>query len=180
VAADNGEVKQQMAIFELPVLGPTEFKPSPYGHWAVELPLGAESVSVDFFVDGQEMTAALLSRVEKFVENIEHFDRLARAAIRADYASGEDANSRRYLSDHLENFSPAERFQCFGTDDVSSIGVEHLLAGLGVLQVMLYPEAQDAQPVAHFDYILGSAITDQILCIGFNASGEAGAVGWDS
>ena len=45
---------------------------------------------------------------------------------------------------------------------------------------MLYPEAQDAQPVALFDYILGSAITDQILCIGFNASGEAGAVGWDS
>ncbi len=78
----------------------------------------------------------------------------------------------------LKTSSRRSRLQCFGTDDVSSIGVEHLLAALNPLQVALRPEEEDS--VAVFDYILGSGISDQILCIGFNAQGEAGRLGWDS
>ena len=165
-----------MALFELPVLGPTEFKPSRYqtGRWCVEFPLHDEYVSVNFYADGPEMTGTLLLRVERFLAHLGRFDRLARAAIREDYASGEDATCRRYLSDHLENFHPATRLQCFGTDDVSSIGVEHLLAALDPLEVALNPEAGDTKSVAVFHYILGSGISDQILCVGFNTQGEAG------
>ena len=136
-----------MALFELPVLGPTEFKTSQYqtGSWSVEFPLHDGDVSVSFYADGPEMTEALLRRVEKFLAHIGDFDRLARAVIREDYASGEGAKSRRFLSYNLENFSPAMRLQCFGTDDVSSIGVEHLLAALNPLQVALRPEEQDRE-----------------------------------
>jgi hypothetical protein len=169
-----------MALLELPVLGPTEFKTSKYkaGSWSVEFPLHDGDVSVNFYADGPEMTEALLRRVEKFLAHIGDYDRLARAVIRADYASGDDAQSRRFLSYHLESFDPATRLQCFGTDDVSSIGVEHLLAALNPLQVALNPEDQDS--IANFDYILGSGISDQILGIGFNTQGEPGLLYWDS
>jgi hypothetical protein len=169
-----------MALLELPVLGPTEFKTSQYkcGSWSVEFPLHDGDVSVNFYVDGPEMTGALLLGVEKFLADIGDYDRLARAVIRADYASGDDAKSRRFLSYNLENFDPATRLQCFGTDDVSSIGVEHLLAALNPLQVALNPEDQEG--IAVFDYILGSGISDQILCIGFNFQGEPGPLCWDS
>jgi hypothetical protein len=72
-----------MALLELPVLGPTEFKTSRYqtGSWCVEFPLHDGYVPVNFYADGPEMTGTLLLRFEKFLAHLGNFDRLARAVI---------------------------------------------------------------------------------------------------
>ena len=136
----------------------------------MEVLLNDEPVSATFHVDGHEMTAELLRRVEKFVADTGRFDRLARAAIREDYARGEDTKCRRFLSDHLKRLHPDDRAQVFGTASDSSIGVEHLLAALDLFEVELYPEMDEG--VASFHYILGSGITDYIICVEFNNQGE--------
>ena len=101
-----------MALFELPVLGPTDFKTSRYqtGSWSVEFPLDDGYVSVSFDADGPEMTGALLLRVEKFLAHIGDFDRLARAVIREDYASGEGAKSPRFFLTTLKTSIPPRAF----------------------------------------------------------------------
>jgi hypothetical protein len=118
------EEAAQMTIFELPVLGPTKFKTSKraYASWDVEVFLNDEPISATFRVDGHEMTAELLGRVEKFFVDIAHYDHLARTAMRDDYARGEGATCHSYLSDHLTHWlHPDDRVRCFGTEGDSSM-----------------------------------------------------------
>ena len=167
-----------MGVFDLPKAGPTEFKPN-RNSWDVEFPLHDKHVSVSFYLDDtREMTAELLARVEKFTAGLEHFDHVARDLIRQDYARGDKSKSREYLIHHLERFDAATRLEIFGTDDVDAASVDHLLAGLALFQVSLDPES--SQSMAGFDYILGSGITDYILCIRFNGNGEATGLYWES
>jgi hypothetical protein len=178
-----------MASFELPVLGPTEFAPSEDGRWEVRLGLPAGPVRIDFNVDGQEMTADLIRRTERYLADLANFDRLARAALRDDYEKGEAGRAQEYLTFHLEEArTTEERVRWFGPDDPCTMGAGHLLAALNLYRVGLRPEEPDE--IAVFDYTIGWPYhneegryiveTDQILCVYFNAEGKVVTVSWES
>jgi hypothetical protein len=170
-----------VTVLVLPVLGPTEFPNTTRGSWSLLRPSADEPVSMLITLDhGDEMTEALLSRVERFIGDFEHFDNIARTSIREDYARAGSSTVRDYLTDHLVRFGPAERLKCFGTDDVNAVGVEQLLSGLGIVEVALFPDAGGEEAVAMFDYILGSGITDYMLTIRFNDRDEPSEVECES
>jgi Protein of unknown function (DUF2004) len=178
-----------MATFDLPVIGPTEFAPTQEGYWGVGLILPAGHADLHFSVDGQEMSAGQIRRVERFIADLAGFDRAARAALREDYEKGEAGQAQEFLAFHVEDaFTQEERIRWFGPDEPGAMGVEHLLAALNLYVVGLHPDNADG--IAVFDYTIGRRFynaegryitdTDQILCVKFDAEGKVVSVSWES
>ena len=166
-----------MTTFNVATIGSVDFGDDDDGYWSAPAVLGEASVDVDFNTDGAPMTQALLARVEQFVAELPRFDALARAAIAADFAAGDESSSRLYLEHHLAELDVADRVECFGTEAVD-IGADQLLAAIGLHRVGLYPEK--TQQVAVFDYMLAGEISDYLLSVEFDVNGRVLGVSMES
>lgn len=176
-----------MAFFDLPILGRTEFAPTPEGYWDFAFPYASGVIKVDFNInDGEEITEAQFRRVESFVADIGKFDALARAAIREEYEGEGASDSREYHTVHREQLTPQERLQCFGDADGGPDGAEGLLRALKLKRTGLYPSTDQnvisgyKDVVAVFDYTIGADVTQYLIAVYFNDKGEAVCVSMES
>lgn len=174
-----------MVFFDLPVLGRTEFAPTPEGYWKFAFPYASGSIKVDFNIDdGEEITVAQLRRVEGFPAGVGKFDALARAAIQEEYQGEGASDSREYHDFHREVLTPEERLQCFGDKDGGPAGAEGLLRAMKLKRMGLYPETMQltgvSDVVAVLDYTIGADLTQYLIAVYFTDKGEAVCVSMES
>lgn len=167
-----------MAAFELAPLGRLDFPKNADGSWEFELPRQGEPIRLDFNVDGSELTPQAFNSVKQFVEQADAYDTTARKAIRADFDADSESSSAEYLRHHIEEFSAAERQKYFGAQDLNVLGVEHLLKGLRLQRIGLYPGSDSY--VAVLDYSVDPDATQYILAVEFDASGKVYGISMDS
>lgn len=167
-----------MTSFELAPIGRVDFPNVADGYWEFELPRADQPVRVDFNVEGPEMTKRAFDAVKQFVERADAFDAAARTAIREDFDSDADSSSALYLSHHAEEFTQAQRLEYFGAEPPTTLTVEHLLRGLRLRRIGLYPESDDY--LAVFDYSVDEEATQYILAVEFDASGSVVGISMDS
>ena len=167
-----------MPSFELSPIGRVEFPSNPDGHWEFSLSRADHAVEVDFNLDDGEMTKQGFERVKQFVERVDAFESVARKAIEADFASDPDGSSALYLSHHAEELNADERLKYFGSKDTGALGVQQLLGSLHLRRIGLYPESEDY--VAVFDYSLDPDVTQYILAVEFDSSGNVVGISMDS
>jgi len=167
-----------MAQFTLQNVGTLDFPRAANGHWRFPLKFSGGDVTFDVNVEGREMTEILFEKVKFFVAEVDHFDSIARSAIRTDFAEDSEGSSHLYLRHHANELSDEEWAQHFGSRDAKSRGVDQLLMAIHLKRIGLYPGSDDY--VAVFDYTIDEDPPDYVLAVEFDESGTVFGISMES
>jgi hypothetical protein len=166
---------QPTRIIEHPLLGTIE--PSTPGEWEGLLPFGGHEVRVELLIDEEGLEPAVLEAALQRLDELEAHDRSARSAIDEDAESAADATALLYAQHHTAELSDAVLQELFAATR-DQITPKALLSRLVLVRVGIFPESEASQFV--LDYSLGSKLTNYVLCVRFDSSGQVAVVDLES
>jgi hypothetical protein len=168
-----------MPIFDLPVVGATEFANGTGGYRQFDLPMRGGDVPVDINIDGDAFTRDMLAESRIFISDAARFDEFARDAFKAEFDQKPDEGTvGTYLSHHAEELGEKDLLKIFGIADPDDLDINHLLEALQLKRIGLYPGADGY--VAVFDYTIDEEATDYLLVVEYDSDGEVFGISMDS
>jgi len=154
-----------------------ELASAPTGvEWSGEIAVDGSRVDVWLTTD-IEPTAAQLDTAATFLREVHRFDRIAREAVAAELED-DDSAVALYVTHHLAELSDADLAATFGTSRREEIEPSRFLVRLMLDHVGLRPD--DPTYLATFDYTLDRKLTQYVLAVTFDQSGEVVSVEMES
>jgi hypothetical protein len=168
---------EKMPAIQHPILG--QLDPSIRGFWRKEVVFAERPIQFDLTIDRAGPLPPVLSGLPQKAEDLAPYDRAARLAIQRDAESGdEDSAANLYVTHHESELSAAQLQRLFDTDRPSAANRAAMLSRLLLVRVGLYPEENRAHVV--LDYSIDPDFTHYLLCVSFDAAGQATAVDLES
>lgn len=158
------------------VLGELEFDET---GWAdATLRFASREILVNVtFQDGVD-EAALRSCAARLVD-LHKLDQRAQEVIAADLAAGDpDGVTLLYCRFHRRELDDDELRDVLGVEEPTPISDEAFLPALRLVAVSLQPEDSDDMIVC--DYSIGEDVTDHLIAVTFDASGDVGGLSLES
>lgn len=165
-----------MALFTHPLFGKIDLaKPD---CWFATLTIGGKQVHGELDIN-DVLAADVIMALPHTVQELERLDQIAREAILEDAESGDDDSAAAlYVEHHHEELEPTEFKRVFGVESPDGDNMKTALARLSLVRVGLYPEDEDRKVL--FDYSIDRDVTQYVLCVSLDASGNVASVDVES
>ena len=139
-------------------------------YYDVEIEFNGSEIQIDLNFEDITIDTSTMDKVKNFIENIDKFDKLNKTYIHNDYSDQDGDTVKFYLEHHLEEISKDEISILIDFDNISTEPEQQLLTKLKLVRVGLYPHDEDN--FAIFDYTIGRELTDYLVVIKTDGSGQ--------
>ena len=136
----------------------------------VDINFNGNKLQIDLNFENKNIEFSQLEKVKLFIENLEKFNKQNKSYILDDYNDEDGDTVKFYLEHHLEELEKEELSKIINVEDDTTEQEKQLLAKLNIVRVGLYPDSEDT--FAIFDYSIGEEITNYLVVINTNETGE--------
>ncbi len=139
-------------------------------YYDVDIDFKGSKVQVDLNFENNSIDRSTVDTLKNFIENIEKFDKLNKVYILNDYHDEEGDTVKFYMEHHLQEMEEDELSALIDFENKTIDPEQQLLAKLELVRIGLYPDSEDS--FAIFDYSIGEDITNYLVVINTDASGQ--------
>ncbi|MFD2231874.1 DUF2004 domain-containing protein [Alkalimarinus sediminis] len=138
--------------------------------------VGDENIEIDLNFESESISENLLVSVVNLIAQIKEFADIAWKAVSHDWDLDEESETARfYLQHHLEEFDEDEIIKLFGTTEIDK---QTFIDALSLVRIGLYPEDEDMFAV--FDIQFSQELTDYLMSVSLNQSGQVTGISFES
>lgn len=156
-----------MGKYILPYFGELDTK-SIDDYYEAEIELNGRIIGLDLNFEEESTTSKNLDIVKKFINKLSEYDSLNIKSIKEDFDKGEDV--KEYFEFLLEDFGESHFSSLIDNSNTLTPIIEQLLNKVYLKRVGFYPDNDDQFAV--FDYTIGERLTDYLIVVNLNKSGD--------
>lgn len=139
-------------------------------YYDVTIKLTDTDVQVDLNFGSKKCDLSRLEIAKKFIEQLADFDFKNRKYIEQDYQDEDADTLKTYIDYHIEELGEDELNEIIDPNNKKISKEQQMLKKLHLVRMGLYPDSEDQ--FAIFDYTIGSDITDHLVVLFTDESGN--------
>jgi hypothetical protein len=150
-------------------------------YYEVEIEFNGNEIKIDLNFENKTIDQPKMDIVKSFIENIDKFDKQNRICINNDYNDEEGDVVKEYITFHIEELDKEELSGLIDFENKTIEPEKQLLNNLKLVRVGLYPDGKyGSSDFGVFDYTIGREISDELIVVNTNESGELDHLSWES
>ena len=156
-----------MSTYNLPYFGNLDLSKLEE-YYDVDIDFEELEIQLDLNFEGKTISTEKLDAVKTMLEKLAEHDRANRAAIDADFTDGDTV--AEYIGHHIDELDEETLHTLIDPKETEVSPQQQLLSKLHLVRVGLYPDNEEEFAV--FDYSIDPELTDHIVVVFTNSTGE--------
>lgn len=138
-------------------------------YYDTSIPFENGTIDIDLNFDNDSVNESIIDKLNNFLNNLSTYHAQNLQTIQQDYIDGDTV--RDYLQFHLKLCSQEEINKLIDKENTEETIEERLIKAIRLIRVGLYPEQEEGDYFAIFDYSFGEDFTNHLVVISLTENG---------